>query len=142
MSDVTAPTYSNEVDRTFPPIGWLSTGALGLVIVGGILMASYAPRLAPLGVAETLLVAGVVLLAAAVTLLLRLREFAWGTFRTVFKWALLAYVITAGMIEFAFVRDHTRGTSLVVVTLMLVVFALSVPLTIAFTVARFADPGR
>jgi hypothetical protein len=28
----------------------------------------------------------------------------------------------------------------VIVTLMLVVFALSVPTTIAFTVARFADP--
>jgi len=58
----------------------------------------------------------------------------------VFKWALLAYVITSGMIEFAFVHDHTRGSSLVLVTLMLVVFALSVPTTIAFTVARFADP--
>jgi len=140
MSEATALSYSNDVDRTFPPIGWLSTAALGLVIVGGILMASYAPRLAPLGLAEGLLVAGAVLLGTAVFLLVRLREFAWRTFRTVFQWALLAYVITAGMIEFAFVRDHTRGTSLIVVTLMLVIFALSVPLTIAFTVARFAQP--
>jgi hypothetical protein len=53
---------------------------------------------------------------------------------------LLAYVITSAMIELAFVRDHTRGSSLVIVTLMLVVFALSVPTTIAFTTARFADP--
>jgi hypothetical protein len=137
--DAPAP-YSNEVDRPFPPIAWLSSAALGLGIVGGILMASYAPRLAPLGIAEGLLVGGLVLLGAAAVLLYRLRDFAWRTFTTVFKWALLAYVITAGMIEFAFVRDHTRGTSLVVVTLMLVVFALSVPLTIGFTVARFAQP--
>jgi Tfp pilus assembly protein PilX len=43
------------------------------------------------------------------------------------------------MIEFAFVRDHTRGASLFIVTCMLVIFALSVPTTIAFTTARFAD---
>jgi hypothetical protein len=123
-----------------PPVGWLSTGALGLVVVGGILLASYAPRVAPLGVATALLCVAVVLLLAAGVLLARIQDFAWGTFANVFKWALLAYVITSGMIEFAFVHDHTRGSSLVLVTLMLGVFALSVPTTIAFTVARFADP--
>ena len=70
----------------------------------------------------------------------RVRAFAWSTFTTVFKWALLAYAVTAAMIELAFVRDHTRGSSLVIVSLMLVVFAMSVPTTIAFTVARYADP--
>jgi hypothetical protein len=128
-----------DADRPMPPVGWLSTGALCLVIVGGILLASYAPRVAPLGVPVALLCAGVVLLAVAGTLLTRIEGFAWTTFATVFKWALLAYAITAGMIEFAFVRDHTRGSALVVVTMMLVVFALSVPSTIAFTVARFAQ---
>jgi ABC-type iron transport system FetAB permease component len=121
-------------------VGWLSTGALGLVVVGGILLASYAPRVAPLGFATALLCVAVVLLAVAGALLARIKDFAWATFATVFKWALLAYAITSGMIEFAFVHDHTRGSSLVLVTLMLVVFALSVPTTIAFTVARFADP--
>ncbi len=140
MSAAPTPIASNDVDRPYPPVGWLSTGALGLVIIGGILMASYAPRLAPLGLASALLCAGVVLLGASAVLLFRIPTFAWSTFRTVFKWALLAYVITAGMIEFAFVRDHTRGSSLLIVSLMLVVFALSVPTTIAFTVARFAEP--
>jgi uncharacterized membrane protein YdjX (TVP38/TMEM64 family) len=78
-------------------------------------------------------------MVAAGTLLIRIKDFAWSTFVLVFKWALLAYLITAGMIEFAFAHDHTRGTSLVIVTLMLVIFALSVPTTIAFTVARYAD---
>ncbi len=127
-------------DRAMPPIGWLSAGALGLVVVGGIMLASYAPRIAPLGFATALLCGAVVLLVLAGILLARINEFAWATFVSVFKWALLAYVITSGMIEFAFVRDHTRGSSLMLVTLMLVVFALSVPTTIAFTVARFVDP--
>ena len=126
-------------DRPFPPIGWLSTGALALVIVGGILMASYAPRKAPLSVATALLVGGVLLLVAAAVLLVRLRDFSHRTFFTVFKWAIFAYLVTAGLIEFAFVRDHTTGASLVIVSFMLVVFALSVPTTIDFTVARYAD---
>jgi hypothetical protein len=133
-------THVVDVDRPMPPVAWLSTGALALVIIGGIMLASYAPRVAPLGVPVALLCAGVVLMAAAATLLARIEEFAWRTFTTVFKWALLAYAITAGMIEFAFVHDHTRGSSLVIVSLMLVVFATSVPSTIAFTVARFAEP--
>jgi len=128
-------------DRPVPPVGWLSSGALGLVIVGGIILASYAPRAAPLGLATGILVAAVVLLVVGAGMLVRIKEFAWATFVVVFKWALLAYVIVAGMIEFAFVHDHTRGPSLVVVSLMLLVFALSVPLTIAFTTARFVDPS-
>jgi hypothetical protein len=123
-----------------PPIGYLATASLGLVVVGGILLASYAPRVAPLGLATGLLIAAAVLLAGAGVLLTRLKHFAWRTFATVFKWSLLAYVVTSGMIEFAFVHDHTRGSSLVLVTLMLVIFALSVPTVIAFTTARFAEP--
>ena len=76
---------------------------------------------------------------ASVVLLSRLKDFGWTTFWTVFKWALLAYAISAAMIEFAFVRDHTRGASLVVVSLMLVIFATSIPTTIAFTTARYAE---
>jgi hypothetical protein len=82
----------------------------------------------------------IVLMVVAAGLLFRIKEFAWATFGVVFKWALLAYVIVAGMIELAFVHDHTRGSSLVLVTLMLTVFALSVPTTIAFTTARYVDP--
>lgn len=126
-------------DRPFPPIGWLSTGALAFVIVGGILMASYAPRKAPLATATVLLVVGALLLGLAGILLVRAKEFSRATFVKVFKWAIFSDLITASMIEFAFVRDHTRGASLVLVSFMLVVFVLSVPTTIAFTVARFAD---
>ena len=135
MSLSTTPTG----DRPFPPIAWLSTGALVPVIVGGILMASYAPRRAPLEVAGALLGLAVLLLLAVVVIFTRLRNFAWSTFAKVFKWALLAYVFEAGLIEFSFIRNHTSGTSLALVTGMLVVFGVSVPTTIAFTVARYAD---
>jgi hypothetical protein len=128
-----------STERSYPPIGWLSTGALAMVIIGGILMASYAPRKAPLGVAAALLVAGTLLLLFAGVLLVRLKDFSRTTFVKVFKWAIFADLVTAAMIEFAFVRDHTHGASLLIVTCMLVVFTLSVPTTIAFTVARYAE---
>jgi hypothetical protein len=73
-------------------------------------------------------------------LLSRLEQFAWPRFFLAFRWALLAYVISAGMIGFAFVRDHTRGAPLALVIVMLVIFALDVPVVIAFTVARYSSP--
>ena len=71
-------------------------------------------------------------------LLARIQDFAWDKFRLVYKWALMAYILEAGVIGFAFVRDHTQGGSLAVIVGLLVVFAVSVPTTIAYTVARFA----
>jgi len=136
MSDV---AFDNSVDRRFAPVAWLSTGALATVIIGGILMASYAPRRAPLGLAAALLGLAAALLVAIVVIFARLRDFAWATFTKVFKWALLAYIVEAGMIEFSFIRNHTSGSSLAIVTGMLVVFAVSVPTTIAFTAARYAQ---
>ena len=44
------------------------------------------------------------------------------------------------MIEYVFLRNHTSGGPLVVLTLSLIVFAVNVPLLIGFTVARYAQP--
>jgi hypothetical protein len=127
--------------RRFPPVAELATVSLGLIIVGGILMASYAPRRPPLGVPVSLAVTGGALLAASGFLAARLRPFAWPRFFGVFRWALLAYAISAGMIGFAFIRDHIRGAPLAVVLVMLVIYAVDVPLIIAFTVARYSAPA-
>lgn len=139
MSEKTETTTWAQAYRPVPPVGWMTGGALFLVVIGGILMAAYAPRKAPLGIATGLMLGGVLLMVAAGVALWRAKDFAWQTFRKVFKWGSLAYGISAAMIEFAFVRDHMKGAPLVVVSFMLLVFALSVPATIAFTVARFAE---
>jgi hypothetical protein len=122
-------------------VAQLTTVSLALVVVGGILMASSAPRRPPLGVPVTLAVAGAALLLVSGYLTSRLRSFAWERFFLVFRWALLAYVISAGMIAFAFIKDHVRGAPLTVVLVMLVIYALDVPLVISFTVARYASPA-
>ena len=125
--------------RRLPPVAWCSSLAMVLVIIGGIDLASYAPRHAPLALPTTLAVVASLLTITSFVLLRGIANFSWRTFALVYRWALVAYVVVAGMIEFAFVHDHVRGTSLLVVTLMLVNFALSVPMNIAFTTARFAE---
>jgi len=124
-------------DRKVPPVTALGMLSIGLIAGGVSYLAAYLPRHAPLGPAVGLLAAAAVLLAACVVLLARQREFAWKRFFQVARWTLLAYVVIAGMIEYAFVYDHTRGAVLVVMTLMLLVFTLTPPVLLAFTVARF-----
>ena len=135
-----AATALPTARRRLPPVDVLAVVSLALVVIGGILMASYIPRRPPLGVPTAVAAVSAALLLACAVLLSRLRQFAWDRFTVVFRWALLAYVISAGMIGFAFVRNHTRGAPLALVTVMLVIFALDVPLIIAFTVARFSSP--
>ena len=124
-------------EQRFAPIAELAGAALVLIVVGGIYMASYAPRRPPLTVPICLAAASGALLAVNVVLLLRSRGLAWDKFFLVGRWTLLSYVIAAALIEFAFVKDHTRGGALVVLTAMLALFAVNVPLIVAFTVARF-----
>lgn len=126
--------------RRLPPVADLALASLGLVIIGGIVLASSLPKRPSLAVPVVIAVISGLLLVAALMLLARLRDFAWDRFWLVFRWALLAYVVSAGMIAFAFIRDHTRGAPLVVALVMLVFFALDVPVIISFTVARYSSP--
>jgi hypothetical protein len=128
-----------SADRPFPKAVEVVTLSLAAVIVGGVWLGSHAPRKPPLALPTVLLAAAVALLLVGVLMLTRVKGFSWDAFVRVGRWALLAYVISAGMIEFAFVRNHTRGATLGVVTGMLVVFALDVPFLIATTVARYQD---
>ena len=48
----------------------------------------------------------------------------------------------AGQIEYAFLQNHVKGGTLVVLTLSLVVFAIHVPALVGFTVARYYEPGE
>jgi uncharacterized membrane protein YoaK (UPF0700 family) len=128
-----------SAEQKFPKAIEAVTLSLAAVVVGGIWLGSHAPRRPPLALPTVLLIVAAVLLVAGITMISRVAGFSWDTFIRVGRWALLAYVIAAGMIEFAFVRNHTRGTPLAVVTGMLVLFALDVPFIIATTVARYED---
>lgn len=127
--------------RRLPPVAEMAVGSMALVITGGIYLAAHLPRSAPLGPAVALVGLAGALFVVDVALLSRLRDFAWEAFFRVAGWATLAYVVIAGMLEYIFILDHTRGWTLVLVTLMLVVFALNIPLLFAFTVARYERPS-
>ena len=95
-------------ERRFPPIDKLADLAMVLVIIGGIYMAANLPGNISLVPAWVLLILAVIVLAVGVVLLARLDDFAWGTFRLVAGWALVACIVIAGMIGYAFVYDGTR----------------------------------
>jgi len=131
------PAVPSVLERRLPPVAELAVGSLALMLGGGVYLAAHLPRHPPLGPVVGLLVAGAVLTSAALVLLSRLRPFAWRTFFLVARWALAAYAVITGVGVFIFVYDHTSGSTLVVLVLSLIVFAIDVPTVIAFTVARY-----
>jgi hypothetical protein len=135
-----APGPPTLPDRPMPPVTQVGMFSLALIVAGGIYLAAHLPESVPLTPAIVLLALSALLLAGNLLSLTRVKDFAWGRFFQVGRWALLAYTITAGLIEYAFLRNGLSGGPLIVVTLSLVVYALHVPMLIAFTVARYADP--
>jgi hypothetical protein len=127
-------------ERRFPPFTQIGMVSLALIVTGGIYLSAHLPQHVPLGPAVALLIASMLLLCLNMFLLTRVKDFAWTRFFQVFKWALLAYAVTAGMIGYAFLKDHLRGGPLVVLVLSLLVYAVQVPTLIAFTVARYDNP--
>ena len=137
--------HAPSEERKLPPIQQIGVAVLALIVIGGIYTAAHLPRHVPQGPTVVLLAVAVVLLALNVSLLARIEGFAWETFRLVYGWVLVAYLVVAGMLEYVFIYDHTHGTQLLILSLMLAVFAVDIPLMLGFSVARFQDadaPGR
>ena len=129
-------------ERRLPPVTEISVATMILVVIGGIYVAGYLPDRAPLVLPIVLLVAAAALVVANVVTLSRIRPFAWGTFFLVWRWAMLAYVVIAGMLEYVFIADHTPSRILALMTGILVIFAVNIPLLFAFSVARYQPPGE
>jgi hypothetical protein len=129
-------------ERRLPPVTQVGMLSLALIVAGGIYLAAHLPHQVPLTPAIALLIASALLLVGNLAALSRVQGFPWGRFFEVARWALLAYIVVAGMIEYAFLRDHVSGGALVVLTLSLVVFAVHVPVLIGFTVARYDTSGE
>ena len=127
--------------RRLPPFTELGMLSLALIVIGGIYLSSHIPQHVPLGLPTALLIASAALVVINLALLSRVPDFAWPRFFQVAKWALLAYLFTAAIIEYAFLRNHLKGGPLVILTLSLLVYAVQVPAMIAFTVARYDTPG-
>lgn len=130
-----------SANATLPPVTEVAVATLTLIVAGGVYLASNMPGGVSLAPAIALLGAAAALLLANAAMMGTIKRFAWGRFFQVLRWTLLAYVVIAGMLAYVFVYDGVRGGTLATLLGMLAVFALDVPLVLAFTVARFADPG-
>ncbi|HTU79915.1 MAG TPA: hypothetical protein VMF09_14265 [Solirubrobacteraceae bacterium] len=128
-----------NAERRLPPVTQLGMASLALIVAAGIYLSAHLPEHVPLAPAVALLAASALLFAGNMLSLSRVRGFAWGRFFEVARWALLAYLVIAGMIEYVFLRNHISGGPLIVLTLSLVVFAAHVPVLIGFTVARYQE---
>jgi hypothetical protein len=137
----TGAPASSPADRGLPPVAELAVASVALMLTGGVYLAAHLPGHPGLAVPVATVAAGALLTAVDLVLLSRIRPFAWPVFFLVFRWALVAYLVIAGLLGFVFIRDHTPGATLAVLVATLVVFAVDVPVILAFTVARYAAPG-
>jgi hypothetical protein len=126
-------------ERRLPPVTQIGMLSLALIVAGGIYLSANIPGHVPLAPAVILLALSALLLVGNLLALSRVPGFAWDRFVEIARYALLAYAVTAGLIEFAFLRNDLRGGPLVVLTLSLVVYAVHVPMLIGFTVARYHE---
>ena len=124
-------------DQRYPPVTPIAMTSLALITAGGIYLSANLPEHVSLGPAVILLALSAALMAFNLFSLTRVQDFAWDRFFAVAKWSLLAYIVIGGMIEFVFVHNHVRGSTLVVLTLSLIIFAIHVPTLMGFTVARY-----
>ena len=137
MASAPAASAMRPLDRKMPPVTEIGAASMVAIAASVIYLASYLPKQAPRGPAIALIAIAAALQLVNWTLIARIRPFAWKRFFQVGGWTLLAYLVIAGMIEFAFIYDKTAGVQLVLLTLGLVLFVLNVPLLVAFTVARY-----
>jgi hypothetical protein len=136
-----AGTAVRTPSRSLPPVAKIAVGSIVLMLAGGVYLAAHLPGHPGLAVPAALVIAGAVATAADIALLSRIRPFAWPVFFLVFRWALLAYLVIAGLLAYVFIHDHTPAPTMAVLAATLAVFAVDVPLILAFTVARFQDPS-
>jgi hypothetical protein len=126
-------------ERRLPPITQIAVCSFVLVIASGIWIVSHLPKHVPMGLPVALLSLSALLMVGNVLWMRSIDGFNWQSFFGVAKWALLAYCIISGLLEWVFVKDGTRGGELVVLTLSLAIFAIHVPVLMGYTVARYAD---
>lgn len=136
------PVSASAAERPLPPIAELATATMILVVVTGIYITALMPRPVFLALPIALLAAAAIIMIVNLVTLSRLRDFAWDTFFLVGRWALLAYIIVAGMLEYVFILDGTPNTILALLTVALVIFAVDIPLLFAFSVARYQPAGK
>ena len=132
-------TATVRTEAKLPPVIEVGVASLICTLAAGVIVAAQVPKSDLLWPAIALLVISAGLLLAGGVLMARIEQFAWHSFFQVWKWAMLAYIVIAGMLEYVFIKDNTPDRILVMLTLLLIAFALTVPSLLAFSVARYQE---
>jgi hypothetical protein len=128
---------ARPADIRRPPIWECGLAALVLVVVSVVYLASYLPGKPNTIPVYVLLTASTLLIVAQLVLIGSLSSFSRSSFHAVAGWSLAAYIVIGGMIEYVFLRNHTSGEELALLTWGLALFVLDVPLILGFSVARY-----
>jgi hypothetical protein len=134
------PDAEDLRQAVLPPVMPVAIATLILIVSGGIMVAAQYGRRPQLTVPTVLLGTAALLLVVNVILVSRIKEFGWPVFFRVLGWALLAYLVIAGILEYVFIYDHTPARLLALFSGMLLLFALDVPLMLSYSVARWQPP--
>ena len=126
-----------SVEQKLPPISEICVAVLVLMVIGGVYMAAYLPAHVAMTLPTVLIVLAGLLLLLNVGLLSRIPGFAWQSFFKVARWTFLAEGIVAGILEYIFIFDSTRGSVLVLLSSALAIFVLDLSVLFGFSVARY-----
>ena len=105
-----------------------------------IYLAAYLPGKPSTTPAYVMLAVATLLAVAQLVLIGSLSNFSRSSFHVVAGWSLAAYLVIGGMIEYVFLRNHTRGEELALLSWGLALFVIDVPLILGFSVARYQQP--
>lgn len=139
MSTATMNHGAPTVERKYPPISEICVAVLILMVVGGVFVAAHLPNHVAMTLPTVLITTAGLLLIANTFILSRIPTFAWASFFKVARWTFLAEGIVAGILEYIFVFDGTRGSVLVLMTSALVIFVLDLSVLFGFSVARYQE---
>ena len=130
-------------DTKFSPIVACMVGTIVSCILALGIVITYIPEPAPLWGSIMWAGIGAALTVASIIQIARKHPFDRKLFFKVTKWAFLYILVLSGMGEYIIVFDGTRGGTLVVMTITLLLFLVNIPMLWGFSVARHEpDPNQ
>ena len=139
MSTSTMTHGAPSVERKLPPIAQICVTVLIFMVIGGVFVAAHLPAHVAMTFPTVMITLATAVLLANMVMLSRIDGFAWQSFFKVARWTILAEGIVAGMLEYVFIYDGTRGSVLFLMSSALVIFVLDLSVLFGFSVALFQD---
>jgi len=130
---------SSVYERSLPPVPMLCELSLAATIASAIVLAIALPKAPHLLAPILLAILAWVLIVVAAIMIATIRPFNYRIFKMVSLRQLLAELVVAGMLEFVFLRDHLPTGPLVVFSVLVGSFSVSVALLMGFQVARWQE---